>query len=50
MTLSILGSLITLSFFVAFVGIAVWTFLPSNKAKLKAYGEIPLKEGQDHEQ
>lgn len=37
----------TLFFFVAFVGIALWAFLPRNRARLDQYGQIPFKE-RDH--
>ncbi|NBO17676.1 MAG: cbb3-type cytochrome c oxidase subunit 3 [Proteobacteria bacterium] len=33
-----------LFFFMVFIGIALWTLLPSNKQRLQAYGHIPLKE------
>ncbi len=33
--------------FTIFLGAAVWAYFPSNKMRLKSYGEIPLKE-EDH--
>lgn len=40
-------SIVTVAFFVLFVGVALWAFLPSNRKKLEAYGQIPLKEHED---
>ena len=33
-----------LGFFIAFIGIAVWAYMPSNKAKLQERAQIPFKE------
>jgi cbb3-type cytochrome oxidase subunit 3 len=41
------GYIVLLGFFIAFVGIAVWTYRPANKDALEALGRIPLQEGQD---
>lgn len=46
---SLLGSLITLSFFIGFVGICIWALNPKNKEKFRSYGNIPLKEDQEDE-
>ncbi len=35
-----------LIFVTVFVGVAIWALKPSNKARFKTYGEIPLNE--DH--
>lgn len=39
---------IMLIFFLSvFVGIAFWAFKPSNKKRMKSYGDIPFKEDED---
>jgi len=38
------GLIILLAFFTAFVGIAIWAYLPENKARLEDHAQIPLKE------
>jgi cbb3-type cytochrome oxidase subunit 3 len=37
-----------LIFFIIFMVIFVWVLLPSNKQRLRSYGEIPLKEEAQH--
>jgi cbb3-type cytochrome oxidase subunit 3 len=39
-----------LFFFVLFVAIAVWTYLPRNKNRLRSHGSIPLKDENDGRQ
>ena len=34
----------TLCFFVGFVGIALWAYLPRNRERMNQYGQIPFKE------
>lgn len=50
MSTSTLGAMVTLSFFIGFVAIAIWAYLPGNKDRLKSYGQIPLEEDHEHEQ
>lgn len=38
------GIIVLVAFSAAFAGIAVWAYLPRNKARLNAYAEIPLRE------
>lgn len=41
------GLIVLVSFTLAFIGIAVWAYLPRNKQQMKAHGEIPFKEDGD---
>jgi cbb3-type cytochrome oxidase subunit 3 len=50
MNTTTLGVTVTVCFFIAFVAIAVWAYLPGNKDRLKSYGQIPLEEDHEHEQ
>jgi len=36
-----------LFFFAAFVGIALWAFLPKNKEEIESHKNIPLSEDDD---
>lgn len=38
------GTFMLVVFTVAFVGIAIWAYLPRNKARMNDYAEIPLRE------
>ena len=44
---SLLGSFITVSFFLSFVAILIWSLWPSNKAKLEKNALIPLQDDND---
>ena len=44
---TLLGTLVLVLFFVAFVGIAIWAYLPAQRQKMKSYGEIPLRGDTD---
>lgn len=37
-----LHSLITVTFFITFIALAIWVFRPGNKAKYQQHGDIPL--------
>lgn len=39
-----MGVIGLLFFFIFFVGVAVWAYLPANKKKIEAYKNIPLSE------
>ena len=41
------GVLVLVMFFVAFLGFALWAYLPSNKKRMEDCGHIPLKENGD---
>lgn len=41
------GMIVLVAFTLAFIGIAIWAYLPQNKKRMKLYGEIPLKEGNN---
>lgn len=38
------GHIMLVSFFVGFVGIAVWAYRPANRAKLEQHRDIPFRE------
>lgn len=38
------GYIVLLTFFTAFIGIAIWAYRPSNKTLLEAYRDIPFRE------
>ena len=38
------GIIVLIAFSLAFAAIAIWAYLPKNKARLNAYAEIPLRE------
>ena len=41
------GIIVLVAFTVAFIGIALWVYLPKNKQRMQAYGNIPFQEAQD---
>ena len=49
MNQSDIALLILVIFTLSFAGICIWAFWPSNRQRLKAYGNIPLNEEKDHE-
>jgi cbb3-type cytochrome oxidase subunit 3 len=38
------GYIMLVSFFIGFVGIAVWVYRPANRAKLEKHRDIPFRE------
>lgn len=44
MNTSLLGSIITIGFSLAYLGIIAWTLWPKNKKTFQAHGLIPLKD------
>jgi cytochrome c oxidase cbb3-type subunit 4 len=42
-----LRSLVTLAAFVAFVGILIWAYLPSHKARFDAAAQLPFEPEQE---
>lgn len=38
------GYFVLLGFFLAFLGIAFWIYLPSNKKRFESYLDIPFRE------
>ena len=38
-----------LFFFILFMGITVWSFLPRNKQTIESYKFIPLREDNNHD-
>jgi cbb3-type cytochrome oxidase subunit 3 len=40
------GYAVLISFFVIFLGIAIWSYLPSRKAQIEKHKYIPLREDQ----
>jgi cbb3-type cytochrome oxidase subunit 3 len=40
-------ALTTVCFFVGFIGIAIWAYLPRNKQRIEAQGNIPLQEPEN---
>lgn len=50
MNTTLTGLIVLVAFAAAFSGICVWALWPSNRKRLKEYGEIPLKEDTDNGQ
>jgi cbb3-type cytochrome oxidase subunit 3 len=45
------GNLVILvMFFAMFLGFALWAYAPTNRKRMKKYGDIPLREAVDGEQ
>ncbi|HQS32310.1 MAG: cbb3-type cytochrome C oxidase subunit 3 [Polaromonas sp. 39-63-203] len=42
-----LRSLVTLAAFIAFVGILIWAYLPSHKARFDAAAQLPFEPEQE---
>jgi len=49
MTDTQIGMAVLLAFTLSFFAICVWALWPSNRNRLKAYGQIPLEEDKDDE-
>ncbi|MEM9964243.1 MAG: cbb3-type cytochrome c oxidase subunit 3 [Asticcacaulis sp.] len=47
MNSGLMGALLTLTFTVVFVGIAIWAYWPKNKSKIQSHGQIPFKDEAD---
>lgn len=40
------GYFVLLTFFVAFVSVAVWIYRPANKVRIEKHGDIPFREAE----
>ena len=47
MDINLLRSVVTLAAFVAFVGILIWAYLPSHKARFDAAARLPFAPEQE---
>jgi cbb3-type cytochrome oxidase subunit 3 len=43
-----IGIIVLVAFSLSFVAICIWAYWPSNRQRLKSYGQIPLEEDNDH--
>lgn len=41
------GLIVTIVFFVMFLGFGIWAYRPANKNMMKSYGDIPFRESRN---